>query len=399
MKNKGKNITNVRDDNRSLILKLVCTGQCATRIELSRRTGLSKMTVSNIVADLIEGRWLIDGELFSNDSVGRNPVILLPDNESRRVIGVYISRDKVTVSSITLQARIHASHEFLLSKGCTEEIIMDGIEQAIDRLFCEEGRDVFAGIGVACIGPLDIARGVLLSPHDFYGIENVAIKQILQSRTGLPVILDNDMNAAALAELLYGHGAGCSNFIYLGITHGVGSGIVLNGSLYSGARGFGGEIGHISIDYEGPLCGCGNRGCLEVYSSMPTLLQRVIRESVKSTESPLNGRRDICFSDVVMAAEAGDGIASGIMEDFCSKVSTALLGAIHLLNPEKIFIGHESAQGGAVFVRWLEKELNARSLFKEYSPVKVEISAFGDASPVIGSGVLFLESFFSGGIG
>jgi predicted NBD/HSP70 family sugar kinase len=226
----------------------------------------------------------------------------------------------------------------------------------------------------------------------------VAVQQILQTRTGLPVILDNDMNAAALAELLYGRGSGCGNFIYLGITHGVGAGIVLNGALYSGVRGFGGEIGHISIDYNGPVCGCGNRGCLEVYSSMPVLLQRVAEESARKPGSALHGKRAISFRDVVLAAEAGDGIATAVLDDFCSKVSTALLGAIHLLNPEKIFIGHESAQGEDAFARRLQKELNSRSLFRDQSPVQVEISAFGDASPVIGSGVLFLESFFSGRI-
>ncbi|MHB1453332.1 MAG: ROK family protein [Saccharofermentanales bacterium] len=399
MKNRGKNIKNVRDDNRSLILKLICTGQCASRIALSRRTGLSKMTVSNIVADLIRSRWLIDGELLSNDSVGRNPVILLPDSNSRRVIGVYISRDKVTVSSITLQAQIFSSHGFPLGAGTTAISLMDGIVQAVEAVFEAEGRDVFAGIGVASIGPLDIDNGVLLSPPDFYGIEDVAIRQILEDRTGLPVILDNDMNAAALAELLYGKGCGCNNFIYLGITNGIGSGIILNGNLFSGAKGFGGEIGHVSIDYDGAVCSCGNKGCLEVYASMPSLLRRISDASAAEEGSALHGRQDICFRDAVLAADANDRAASGILDDFCSKVSTALLGAIHMLNPEKIFIGHESAQGGDGFARKLERELNTRSLFRDHSPVSVQISAFGEVSPVIGSGVLYLESLFSGRIG
>lgn len=398
MKNKGKNIKNVRDDNRSLILKLICTGQCASRIALSRRTGLSKMTVSNIVADLIKARWLIDGELLSNDSVGRNPVILLPDNNSRRVIGVYISRDKVTVSSITLQAQIFSSHGFPLGAGSTGKSLMDGVVQAIETVFEAEGRDTFVGIGVACIGPLDVDNGVLLSPPDFYGIEGIAIKQILEDRTGLPVILDNDMNAAALAELLYGKGCGCNNFIYLGITNGIGSGIILNGTLFSGSKGFGGEIGHVSIDYDGPVCSCGNKGCLEVYASMPILLDRVAEASAEAEGSLLHGRQDICFRDVVLAADADDRVATEIMDDFCSKVSTALLGAIHILNPDKIFIGHESAQGGDGFARRMEIKLNSRSLFRDHSPVSVQISGFGEISPVIGSGVLYLESFFSGKI-
>jgi predicted NBD/HSP70 family sugar kinase len=396
MRNKGRNIRHVRDDNRSLVLKLVCTGQCSSRIAVSRKTGLSKMTVSNIVTGLIRERWLQEGELLTNDNVGRNPVILRPDTESRRVIGVYISRDKVTVSSITLQAQISCSFTVPLNAASTARSLLDSILRSIKRIFDQEGKAAFAGIGVACIGPLDIGRGMLLSPPDFHGIENVPLRRFLEEKTGLPVRLDNDMNAAALAEMLYGKGIGCSDFLYIGLTNGIGSGVVLNGMLYTGAGGFAGELGHVSIDYNGPVCTCGNRGCLEVFASIPGLLQRAARESEADAAGALHGKRDIGFRDIVEAAEKQDPAASRIIKDVYAAVSTALTGAIHLLNPEQIFIGHESAQGGEVFARRLEEALNSRSLFGRNFPVRVSLSAFGDASPIIGSGVLFLETFFKG---
>ncbi len=394
MRNKGRNIKNIADSNKALILKLIYTGQCTTRVELSRITGLTKMTVSNIVHSLIESRLIMEGEYRTNNCAGRNPVLICPDETANRVLGVYISRDKVVVSSITPRAVVTRSIEFRLDHSYDARDLMQAIVENIESIFLAEGKERFMGIGVSCIGPVDINYGRLLTPTDFYGISDVEIKKILTKKTGLDVVVDNDMNASALAELLYGNGTDCGNFIYIGITHGIGAGIVINGELYSGAHGLCGELGHISIDHHGPLCSCGNKGCLEVYASIPNFLAHVVGEASKIERSVLRKKEMITFKDVVDAAEGNDRLALKMMDDFIANLATAMISGIHILDPEKIFIGHDAGLGGAWFAGRVEKEINRKMLFKEDHKVKVGISAFGEVSPVIGSGVLYLNKMF-----
>lgn len=392
MSKKGKNITNIAISNRALILKLIYTGKANTRVELSRATGLSKMTVGNIISSLIESNWVFEGGEKSNTNIGRNPVKLFPDEAHRSVIGVYISRDKIIVSSITPKATVSTSRKFYLNSKYTSKSMMEKIVNLIKVIIKEEGNK-FMGIGVACIGPVDITDGILLSPPDFYNMKNIRIKEILEKEIGLTTVVNNDMNASALAELLYGKGAECNNFTYLGITHGIGAGIVLNGELYCGADGFSGELGHVSIDYNGKICACGNKGCIEAYASIPNFMSKVLTEA-KNNECA-NKKNSLTFKNIIELVERKDEFANKMFDDFVSQISTALIACVHILNPKKIFIGHEGADGGELLAAAVESEISKRSFFKGENPIKVEISSFREDAPVIGSGVLFYNSIFS----
>lgn len=385
MKNKGRNINNIAQSNRALVTRLIYTGQCRTRAELSCATGLTKMTVSNIVGDLIRTKWIAEGTKINNSNTGRNPIGLYPDPYHRNVIGVYISRDKLTVSAVGPNAKILAGNEFPLSAGLTADMLITLLVEKVRGMIKDIGKKRFIGIGVACIGPVDIKNGILLSPPDFYGIKNIGIKEILEKETGLETVVNNDMNAAALAELLYGEGSRCHDFTYVGITHGIGAGIVINGKLYTGAGGFSGELGHVSIDSEGPLCSCNNKGCVEIYASIPNFIAMVKEKQ----------DRDISFEKIVEMAKNEDSSAVEMMDYFISKVSSALVSCVNMLNPEKIFIGHDAAAGGEWLAGKLEDEVCARSFLPGGKPVSVSISSFGKDAPVIGSAVLYYDSVFN----
>ena len=398
MQKKGRNLRDVKEENHFLVLKLICTGQCASRMDLSRRTGLTKMTVTNILQKLLQDNLVYEGPISITKSAGRRPVSLYPSEETKKGIGVYISRDGIVISLLSLNAKILKKKEIPLDDRDTAKSLLKKIISGLDSILHGESRAGILGIGVACIGPLDIENGILLSPTDFYGIENVPLKKFLEEATGLPVAVNNDMNAAALAEQLYGNGAGLEHFIYFGITHGVGAGIVANGKLYSGSKGFGGEIGHVSIRYDGPLCSCGNRGCLEAYASMPVFLEKVKQEARIQKHEAILSINDLHFSDVIRLAKDGDPFASGRIDDLCFVVGTALVNAVNLLNSAEIFIGHESAQGGEWFAEKIEEQLNRRTLFHKNIATKVRISKFKEHSPVIGSGVLIFDQFFQGNL-
>ncbi len=398
MQKKGRNLRDVKAGNQFLVLKLICTGQCKSRMDISRKTGLTKMTVTNILQQLLQDKLVCEGPVSMSTSVGRKPVSLYASDHAKKSAGVYISRDGIVISLMSLNAKILKKKEIPIIQEDTSETLLQKIIFGLEYIFKGESKNRILGIGIACIGPLDIENGILLSPTDFYGIENVLLKQTIEEATSLPVIMNNDMNAAALAEQLYGKGVGLDHFIYFGITHGVGAGIVANGKLYSGAKGYGGEIGHVSIRYDGPLCSCGNRGCLEVYASMPVFLKKTRQEAKILNHEGISSMKDLRFSDVVRLAQNGDLFALEKVDDLCFVVSTALVNAIHLLNSSEIFIGHESAQGGEWFAKKIEEQLNARTLFHKNVTTKVQVSKFGEHSPVVGSGVLVFDQYFQGNL-
>ena len=340
MTGKGKNLQSVKIDNRNLVLKLICTGQCETRMEITNRTGLTKMKVTNIKSELIDEGWIKQSGTFSKSGPGRKSFGLQVDDSRIRSIGVYISREYIVVSSIALNADVKKLLKVSLSDSESSETLMSKILDGIYKIKKQESKSEFLGIGVACIGPLDINNGVILSPLDFFGIENLEIKKILENETGLRTVLNNDMNASALAELLYGFGISTGNFLYFGITHGVGCGIVINSDLYSGSGGYSGEIGHVSIDKNGLLCSCGNRGCLERYASMPDFWKRVFDEAGKHPESMLSDISQPDIERIVEFAKMGDNLTIMLLDEWINHIGVALISTIHILNTQLIVIGH-----------------------------------------------------------
>jgi len=394
MTGRGKNLQSVKIDNRNLVLKLICTGQCNTRMEITKRTGLTKMTVTNIISELIEEGWVKQSGVFSSSGPGRKSSGLLVDDSAKRSIGVYISREYIVVSSIALNAQVKESFGTGLTDNENKDSLVQKILDGVNKIRKIEKRADFLGIGVACIGPLDIKDGIILSPLDFFGIENLKIMDILEKETGLKTVLNNDMNASALAELLYGFGISTGNFLYFGITHGVGCGVVINSDLYTGSGGYSGEIGHVSIDHNGLLCSCGNRGCLERYASMPDFWNKVFSETGKHPESMLSGIQDPDIEKIVEFANMGDNLSNTLLEDWINAIGAALISTIHLLNIQLIVIGHESALAGEWFTGKLQAYLQKHCMFRKDEPLEVVISKFRDKSPVIGSGVLVFDLLF-----
>ncbi len=394
MTGKGKNLQSVKVDNRNLVLKLICTGQCETRMEITNRTGLTKMTVTNIISELIDEGWIKQSGTFSKSGPGRKSFGLQVDESKIRSIGIYISREYIVVSSITLNADVKELLKINLSDDENGETLISKIIDGIDKIRKREIKAEFLGIGVACIGPLDINNGIILSPLDFFGIENLKIKEILENETGLKTVLNNDMNASALAELLYGHGISTGNFLYFGITHGVGCGIVINSDLYTGSGGYSGEIGHVSIDKNGLVCSCGNRGCLERYASMPDFWKRVLDEVQKHPESMLSEISQPDIERIVEFAKTGDNLSIMLLDEWINHIGVALISTIHLLNMQLIVLGHESALAGKWFTGKLQSYLQAHCMFKKEEPLEVVISKFNEKSPVIGSGVLVFDLLF-----
>ena len=187
-----------------------------------------------------------------------------------------------------------------------------------------------------------------MNPPYFYGIENFPITSIIHKITGLPTFLVNDANAGALAEKLYGIGKDIPNFTYLHIMNGIGSGLVLKDSLYEGDTGQSGEIGHTSINFAGPQCACGNKGCLDLYANVDNMRQKVFELSPFYPASPLASVSHPTWYDIVDCANRKDALAIIVIEEFCSYVSYALINTLNLLNIATLIVGYDSSLNGFI---------------------------------------------------
>lgn len=380
---KGMNNDTLRSRNRGLILKLLATEGPLSRVDLSRRTGLSKMSVSNIIAEFDAlGYVEVHGELSVQGS-GRNPIALRLSASAPKLIGLFVFRDECAAILCDLRLNTLKEARAALTDENAAQFV-DILFGLIDSVYPDAGTPL--GIGVGSIGPLDLRNGVILDAPRFHGIRNAPIVQVLKERYGLPVTLDGQYDCAALAEKYFGAAREYRDFIFLGVSSGIGSGIVSRGELLRSAAGYSSELGHMSIDWRGNPCECGNRGCLETYAGLQVIMPRMRRDC---------GRPLATFADFCREAEY-DG-ASGAwpaLNSMTRALSFGLTSAVNLLDPQAIVIGDKGAYLPDRCLKTLEEEITRQRLARR--PVKILRSAFGAEAQIRGCACCLLDRVFRG---
>jgi glucokinase len=238
-----------------------------------------------------------------------------------------------------------------------------------------------ACIGVGCGGPLDSETGIIYSPPNLPGWDAYPLKAKLEARFDVPAFVENDANAAALAEHQFGSGKGFGNLFYITASTGIGSGIILGGKLYRGANYSAGEFGHIVLAPNGPRCNCGGRGCLEALASGTAIAKRALREVRRSPDSALaliakqNGA--VSARDVASAAKHNDPLARKIFTDAACHLGLGITSVIHLLNPEIVIIGGGLAKSGPLLFEPVRQVVKARAQQHLASFVKIVPAMLG----------------------
>lgn len=338
--------------NRNLVTRLIIMNQPISRIKLAKLTGLTKMTVTNIVNELLEEGVIEEGTPLKA-SEGRRPIGLKIKSASVQIIGIYISRSSLSVFKSDIGGNIFKT----ITKDWSEET-NDSMSRKIIEAVEEIDPSEAVAVSVSSIGPLDGKNRIILNPPNFYEVKNLPIGDILNDRFHLPVYLENDMKASALAEKYFGNAKKLENFIYLGISNGIGSGIIGHNNLFLGENGFSGEIGHTTVDADGPLCRCGNNGCLELYVSVPRTSEQLTQERLRS---------------------------------ICKYLSIGCINLINLFNPSHIFLGHETIKLGENFPKLLKESIENRYLSRGYNNVEISFSRLGEQSPIYGAIALYIH--------
>lgn len=268
------------------------------------------------------------------------------------------------------------------SKGY--EQIVDKIKETINYVKEEVDEKDIVSIGIGSPGPLDVKNGLIVSPPNL-PFNNFNIVKSLQDEFRLPVFLDNDANAATLAEFKFGAGRGTVNMVFITASTGVGAGAVLNEEIYRGSTSNALELGHTTIDYYGNRCGCGNRGCVESISS-GTAIKKAADEVLKSSiTTSLRDYELVTAAEVFAEAEKGDRVSNEILREALGYLGAAVANAANSFDPDMIVIGGGVSNGGKIVFDIIEEEMEKRCLKPILNHCVIRKAELGGRAGVLGA--------------
>ncbi len=308
-------------------------------------------------------------------------------------IGVDVGGTNVKVALVDKTGSIAYSDTVPTRAEMGYEYTISNIIKAIQDLMKESktAKDVIEGIGFGFPGQIDCDNGIVRLAPNIPGWVNIPIADIVSKEFDIPVKVDNDVRCAALAELNYGAGKGTRNMICITVGTGIGSGLIFNGKLIRGASNAAGEIGHIKLQMNnGPVCGCGDTGCLEAFASGPAIVAMAEEyiKGGKSTKYRELANPDITPYIVAEAAKQGDIVAKKIFEIIGTYIGTGLASVVNLLNPEKVVIGGGVADAGDLLFNPIKEALKKRTMPIQGAAVEIVHAELGNTAGVIGASLL-----------
>lgn len=311
-------------------------------------------------------------------------------------IGIDVGGTNVKIALVDDNGKIIYSNSVPTYAKMGYEYTVNNIKQAIKDLMKETNTTSsdIEGIGFDFPGQVDCKTGVVKLAPNIPGWVNVPIAQMIEDEFHIPTRIDNDVRCAALGELKFGAGRGCENFICITVGTGIGSGIVINGKVVRGATNAAGELGHIKLQMNGgPICGCGDTGCLEAFASGPAIVamaQEYIKggKSTKFREMAAVEGGEITPYMVAKAAEEGDPVAKRIFEIVGEYIGIGLTSVINLLNPERVIIGGGVAESGELLLGPIRKTIKERAMVVAGNAVEIVPAQLGNSAGVIGASML-----------
>ncbi len=370
----------LRDHNRTIVLRLIHQRGPISRVQLSEKTGLESSTITSIMQDLLR-IGLVKEIGVGKSRGGRRPILLDLNASYGLALGVKVEASRLLLGAMDLKGKILTCAEVPFKRGSDSPTVLSLLQENLRR-WTSQGTRVL-GIGVGISGFVDQETGTLLySP--ILGWENVELAGPLGEELGLPVFVDNDVNTFTLAELWHGAGRRFRNFLCVTVGEGIGAGIVIEGRLYEGAIGGAGEIGHTCLDPDGPLCRCGERGCLEVFASDAFLLRRA-HEAGSPHPEP---------EELLQAACRGDPLAKSIFIEMGRHLGLGLKNAVNLLNPEAVILGGERLEAYPFFGPALEDQLRHHAFPEEAKELLILPAEVGQAGWIVGAATLALSPIF-----
>ncbi|MEU9750148.1 MULTISPECIES: ROK family transcriptional regulator [Streptomyces] len=366
--------------NLERVVRAVRMAGSLTQAEIARSTGLSAATVSNIVRELREGGTV---EVTPTSAGGRRARSVSLSGDAGIVIGVDFGHTHLRVAVGNLAHQVLAEESEPLDVDASSAYGFGRAEELVERLIEATGigRQKVIGVGLGVPGPIDVVSGTLGSTSILPGWTGINPSEEMAGRLGVPVYVDNDANLGALGELVWGSGRGVKDLAYIKVASGVGAGLVIDGQIYRGPGGTAGEIGHITLDESGPVCRCGNRGCMETFTAA-----RYVLPLLRSSHG-----RDLTMERVVQLAREGDPGCRRVIADVGRHIGSGVANLCNLLNPSRVVLGGDLAEAGELVLAPIRESVSRYAIPSAARQLSVLPGALGGRAEVLGALALVLS--------
>lgn len=372
--------------NKSIVLNKIRTSEPISRAQIAKETKLTPPTVSSIVRELIEQELVVESELGKSQG-GRKPTMLLINKNGYYVIGVDAGPRTIKCVLSNLSGQLKDRAVVSIDPPLTNETFLTLLKDSVKKILQKvRNPEKVIGIGVAMHGVVDFETGTsLVAP--ILQLKNIPIKEELERALNFEVKVENDARAMALGESWFGQHGQISSMVAVNIGSGVGAGVVVDGKLYHGATDLAGEIGHMTIDMNGEICECGNRGCLEAYASAPSIVKRANRK--------MPNKEIISSEEIYQSAVNGNQDCIEILEETGKILGIGLTNLIHIINPELIILGGGVSNAEKFILPAIQKTIEEKGLTPRAKDTEVLISKLGDDATALGAVALFLVELFN----
>ena len=387
--------------NQKVVLNTIRKNEPISRRDVAKKAGLTSATITNIVNDLLEQKYLIvKGKDTSYG--GRKPILLGINAKAGYIIGLELKISEIicllTDFKANLVNEIIVKVDFLNGK----EFVINKVIETIEKIIVESNisKNVVKGIGIVSSGPYNQKKGIMLNPPNYPGWINVPIKDIIEKAVGVPVYFERETPAAALGEYWFGN-AGISNSLFLinVFRVGIGGGLVINGDVYHGFKDGAGEIGHICVDINGYKCACGCYGCLEAVADGAAAVREVKKKLKDDTraleEYNIDSLDEIDFSFVINKAQEGDSFCVEAIKKCAMYMGIAIGNVISLFSPDTIVLSGEFSNMSNIFTEEIKKLVRNRVYPKHNKEVNIYTSLLGKRNGAFGGVAVVFDQLFN----
>jgi predicted NBD/HSP70 family sugar kinase len=385
----------IRAINRFNILNTIRISGAISRVEIADVTGQSRASVTNITARLIAEGLIYEKRTEDSAVRGRRRVLLAMNPDAAYVVGVKLSTLRISCAVTDMQAEVRSSVNLPVRTAKRPVAFMaDLIEEAVRHCIKAAKLDLhdISGIGIGVPGFVDNLTGTC-AWTPLYQQGDIPLKELVERRLGVDTFIENDTNTVTLAHQWFGEGRGIDHFLVVTIEDGIGMGIVANGQLYRGARGFAAELGHVVVNDSGPPCRCGKCGCLEAYVSDLALLAQA-RRAAASGAWPRSPAGSFNYDDVLRLAQAGDTVLEAIFHNAGRHLGGGLASLIQIFNPAKIIISGSGVNAGDLMFAGMREVLSRRANPALERTTKIVIQKWHDTDWARGAASLVLQELY-----
>lgn len=381
-----------KQHNRDLVLKTIFDHKSISRAEIARLTQLTRATVSDMVASLLE-EGLVEEVGYGESIGGKAPILLSIVADSRYLIGLNLAQDKFIGAVVNLRGEIKEMAEIPVENSDSEQALQF-VFQILDQL-TQKGWQPLVGIGIGTPGLVNTQDGIVVNAVNL-DWEDLPLAHLLETRYTLPVSVLNDSQATAIGEFVYGanhHSE--SNLIVVTVKYGIGSGILINGRLFQGDGGGAGEIGHVVVQENGSLCRCGKYGCLETVASTRAILERATALVPEYSDSELAKHQgNITLSEIQAACQANDPLAKQVVSDAARYLGTSLANLVSVLNIQKIVLTGDMACFGDLWLKTVQSAMAQAALSRMAQDTNLEVGTLDFKACILGaSAFMLLENY------